>query len=45
MKKTRNYEVRFDVVSRPESGSPASGSPVASKLRHQTLITKLFETK
>ncbi len=45
MKKTRNYKVRFDVVSRPESGSPASGSPVASKLRHQSLITRLFETE
>ena len=45
MKKTREYKVRFDVVSRPESGSPASGSPISSKLRHQTLITKLFETK
>ena len=45
MKKTRNYEVRFDVISRSESGSPASGSPIASKLRHQSLITRLFETK
>lgn len=45
MKKTRDYEVRFDVISRPESGSPASGSPIASKLRHQTLISKLLNTK
>ena len=45
MKKTRNMDVRFDVVSRQESGSPASGSPVASKLRHQSLISELFEIK
>lgn len=45
MKKTRDMEVRFDVISRAESGSPASGSPIASKLRHQTLITNLFEIK
>ncbi|MGB1039930.1 MAG: 2-oxoglutarate dehydrogenase E1 component [Flavobacteriales bacterium] len=45
MKKTRNMEVRFDVVSRPESGSPASGSPVASKARHQNLISELFNIK
>jgi len=45
MGKTRNFDVRLDVVSRPESGSPASGSPIASKLRHQALITKLFEIK
>ena len=45
MKKTREMKVRFNIVSRPESGSPASGSPVASKLRHQTLITNLFDIK
>ncbi|MEN8929274.1 MAG: 2-oxoglutarate dehydrogenase E1 component [Flavobacteriales bacterium] len=42
---TRNMEVRFDVISRQAAGSPASGSPIASKLRHQAVIKELLETK
>ena len=45
MKKTRNFEVRFDVISRADSGSPASGSSIASKLRHQNLINELLTMK
>ena len=45
MGKTRKYPVTFDVISRSESGSPASGSPIAYKLRHQAIMDKLFGSK
>jgi 2-oxoglutarate dehydrogenase E1 component len=45
MAKTRKYTVTFDVISRSESGSPASGSPIAFKLRHQAIMDKLFGSK
>lgn len=45
MGKTRKYPVTFDVISRSESGSPASGSPISYKLRHQAIMDKLFGSK
>ncbi len=43
--KTRKYPVAIDVIARPASGSPATGSPVSHGLRHQAIIDKLFSNK
>ena len=43
--KTRKMDFEIDVISRVEAGSPASGSPVAFKLRHQAIFDKLFKNK
>ncbi len=40
--RTRKFDVKIDVIARPESGSPASGSPISHKLRHQAIIDELF---
>ncbi|MDG1781798.1 MAG: 2-oxoglutarate dehydrogenase E1 component [Flavobacteriales bacterium] len=34
--------IKLEVIARSSSGSPAAGSPVIHKQRHQTLIEKLF---
>lgn len=34
--------IKLEVIARPSSGSPAAGSPVIHKQRHQKLIEKLF---
>lgn len=45
LNKTRKLDIAIDVIARPESGSPASGSPISHKIRHQAIMDKLFSYK
>lgn len=45
LNRTRKMDINLDVIARKESGSPASGSPISYKLRHQAIMDKLFSHK